>query len=173
MLIMQYKKLRNVYKPKNIRAVFVLESPPKSGKFFYNPEGKVTEPLFKAMMELIGYTPIGKRDGLREFKHRGFIIVDAIYVPVNDIKNENRRNEQIMLKYPFLLKDLNTLISDKRTPLILVKKNICQLLEHSLKKDGFTVANNGIVVYFPFPVQQGKFLEQVALVLEKSGIKVS
>jgi hypothetical protein len=29
----------------------VLESPPKSGKYFYSPEGLVSEPLFSAMMK--------------------------------------------------------------------------------------------------------------------------
>ncbi|MFH0796971.1 MAG: hypothetical protein V2A65_07955 [Candidatus Omnitrophota bacterium] len=171
---MQYKKLRNAYKPDSIRAVFVLESPPKSGKFFYNPEGKTTESLFKAMMELIGYAPKDqqKQDGLKEFKSRGLIIVDAIYMPVNGMKKKERNN-RIIGKYKVLLQDLNALIPGKRTPLILVKANICRLLEKRLKKDGFTVANEGIVVYFPSGRQQGKFRKQIASVLNKSGIKVS
>lgn len=168
---MQYKKLRNAYKPESIRAVFVLESPPKSEKFFYNPEGEATEPLFKVMIELIGHPKTGKQDGLEKFKRCGFIIVDAIYKPVNDIKKKDK-DKLIMRNYPFFLKDLNALIPDKRTPLILVKANIYRLLEPLLKKDGFTVANDGIVVPFPSSGQQGNFRKKIALVLEKSGVSI-
>ena len=55
-----YLEYRNKYKPENILAIFVLESPPKSGKYFYNNEGDISEPLFKAMMKLIGFEPEDK-----------------------------------------------------------------------------------------------------------------
>lgn len=170
---MQYKKFRNAYKPESIRAVFVLESPPKSGKFFYNPKGETTEPLFKAMMDLIDHTPVSKKDGLEEFKQHGFIIIDAIYTPINDMKEGKGRDDRIMGEHKVLLKDLSSLVPDKRPPLILVKKNVCLLLEKPLKENGFIVANDGIVVYFPSHSQQGKFQEQIALVLKNSGIRVS
>ncbi len=41
-----YLKLRNKYLPESLKIIFILESPPASGKYFYNETGKTTEPLF-------------------------------------------------------------------------------------------------------------------------------
>ena len=167
----EYITKRNKYKPENIKAIFILESPPKSGKYFYDLDGEVSEPLFKAMMEVVGYKPTDKATGLAEFAKKGFLIVDASYTPVNHYKEGKDRNERIMIWYSMLVKDLLILIPDKNIPLILVKANICRLMEPRLKKDGFKVANDGLVIPFPSTGQQGKFRKQIALVLEKLGMQ--
>jgi len=166
----EYVAKRNKYKPETIKAIFILESPPKSGKYFYDPEGKTTEPLFKAMMELIGYKPVDKASGLAEFAKKGFIIADATYTPVNHHKEGKYRDGAIMVWYRSLLKDLDILTPDKKVPIILVKANICRLLAVPLKSAGFNVANNGITVPFPATGQQGKFRKQIALVFENTGL---
>ena len=167
----EYIAKRNKYKPENIKTIFILESPPKSGKYFYDPDGEVSEPLFKAMMEIIGYKPADKATGLAEFVKKGFLIVDASYTPLNHHKEGKDRDERIMIWHSSLLKDLLTLTPDKNTPLILVKANICRLLEAPLKKEGFKVANEGVVIPFPSTGQQGKFRKQIAVVLERAGVQ--
>ena len=62
-----YIKLRAKYQSPKIKLTFVLESPPASGNYFYDPTGKTTEPLFSAMMKLIGHQPASKKDGLIAF----------------------------------------------------------------------------------------------------------
>lgn len=164
-----YLEYRNKYQPEDIRTIFVLESPPKSGKYFYNNEGDISEPLFKAMMKLIGFEPRDKESGLREFKKRGLIIVDAVYSPINYPENKQKwRDEKILEWYSMLVKDLKYLVGEKNTPLILVKANVCRLLEDKLKKDGFSVLNNGVVIPFPSTGQQNKFTEKIAGVLAKA-----
>ena len=167
----EYIAKRNKYKPENIRAIFILESPPKSGKYFYDPEGEVSDPLFKSMMEIIGCKPSDKSSGLAEFAKKGFFIVDASYTPVNHYKEGKDRDERIMIWRASFLKDLLSLSPDKNTPLILVKANICRLLETPLKKEGFKVANEGVVIPFPGTGQQGKFRKQIALMFERFGIQ--
>jgi hypothetical protein len=167
---MAYKRLRAVYEPNRIRAIFILESPPQSGKFFYNPDGTTKEPLFAAMMELIGFSPSDKAHGLSEFCDRGLIIVDASYKPVNAFREGAARNAQILLEYPSLVEDLNKLNPNKAIPLILIKANICRLLESPLRDQGFVIANAGIVIPFPSHGQQPRFRQQIALVLAKAGI---
>lgn len=164
MLKNEYIALRNKYTPERIKAIFVLESPPATGRYFYNPNGKITEPLFKAMMELVGCKMSDKATGLAEFVKRGFVIVDASYKPVNH-KNKKERNRIIMDSYPTLLNDLATLTPDKKMPIILVKSNVCKLLADPLELSGFKVINNGVDVYFPSSGQQRKFREQIARVL--------
>jgi hypothetical protein len=47
----EYLRFRAPYLPEDRKIIFVLESPPKSGLYFYNPEGRASEPLFGAMMK--------------------------------------------------------------------------------------------------------------------------
>jgi hypothetical protein len=53
---------------------------PKSGLYFYKPEGLLSEPLFSAMMkDVLEIKPRTKDEGLREFAARGFLLIDATY----------------------------------------------------------------------------------------------
>ncbi len=166
-----YLFFRNKYIPENIRVIFVLESPPKSGKYFYNNDGRVSEPLFAAMMKAINCDARDKETGLQSFKKKGFIIVDATYVPVNNL-NGKPRDEKILQNYQNLVEDLKNLLSGNNIPLIFVKANICRLLEPKLKKDGFNVLNNGVLIPFPSCGQQGNFKEKLAFVLKKANFAV-
>ncbi len=60
-----YLAFRRQYQPASPRLIMVAESPPFSGKYFYNSEGEVTEPLFSAVMQQIGMKPLSKEQGLR------------------------------------------------------------------------------------------------------------
>jgi hypothetical protein len=45
-----YFSFRRKYEPEQLNLVIVAESPPVSGLYFYNPLGKISEPLFAAFM---------------------------------------------------------------------------------------------------------------------------
>ncbi len=87
-----YLSLRNKYVPKNLKIVFVLESPPASGKYFYDKNGSVSEPLFSAMMKLLNFNPQDKRGGLKYFAESGYFLVDATYESVNQLRGQIREN---------------------------------------------------------------------------------
>jgi hypothetical protein len=53
----EYLELRRRFKPERISLVIVAESTPVSGRYFYNPTGKLSEPLFMAMMTRLRFTP--------------------------------------------------------------------------------------------------------------------
>jgi hypothetical protein len=168
----KYKELREAYRPERIKAIFVLESPPKSGKYFYNPDGTVHEQLFRAMMEFIDVNPPSKQDGLHAFRDQGFIVVDASYAPVNDFKGK-ARDAAILREYDSLLRDLSLLNPRKDVPLILVKANVCKLLAKRLKEAGFLVANNDIEIPFPGSGRQKGFRDKLAAVVETAGLKLT
>jgi len=129
----EYLRFRERYLPEHPKIIFVLESPPKSGKFFYNPEGLVSEPLFSAMMkDILEIKPSTKDEGLREFA----LLVDEL-----------RK------------------CSAPDTKLILVKANVCRLLDSKLTGAGFTVLNHGKSIPFPSTGPQRKFRDAVRLVL--------
>src|SRR5262249_1888247 len=145
-----YLSLRRRYEPEpeKVKLVLVAESPPASGRYFYNPSGAITEPLFAALMRQLDISPVSKHAGLREFQQRGWVLIDATYEPVNTL-NSSKRDSMIVRDYPLLRDDLTSLIPDRATPLILIKTNVCRILEPKLTDDGFNVLNRGRVIYFP------------------------
>lgn len=167
-----YIKLRNKYPPKKLRVIFVLESPPASGKFFYDPKGKITEPLFSAMMRcVLEFKSKNKEEGLKKFADESYFLVDAIYKPINNIKGAKERNDKILKNYPNLVRDLKEIIRSRKVKIILVKANVCRLLENRLKKNGFKVINDGLIIPFPACSWQHEFCRKIKKVLAKIRFK--
>jgi hypothetical protein len=162
----EYLRFRAPYSPDRRKIVFVLESPPKSGLYFYNPGGRVSEPLFSAMMkDVIGTKPESKDQGLREFASRGFLLIDATYSPVNhDHLSLKERNKRILDDLPVLLEELREYVGPE-TGVVLVKANVCRLLEPILAAHGFPILNHGRTIPFPSNGQQNKFQAAVREVL--------
>jgi hypothetical protein len=154
-----------VYEPETVALVIVAESPPESGKYFYNPEGRPTEPLFAAMMGHVGLPYSTKHEGLLNFQRRGWVLVDATYEPVN------RRDQIIERDYPLLRDDLAALTPDRSAPVVLIKANVCRLLQDRLAREGFNVLNRGVAVFFPAIGRQAQFRRQFGAVLEAAGIR--
>jgi hypothetical protein len=163
-----YLAVRCRFEPDDVRLVVVAESPPASGLYFYNPQGKVSEPLFAALMAQLGFAAATKEDGLREFQRRGWLLIDATYEPVNRLTRAGR-NKVIERDYPLLCKDLAKLIPDRSTPLILIKANVCRLLEPKLVRDEFNVLNRGCVVPFPSSGWQAEFRKKFVAILRSAG----
>jgi hypothetical protein len=162
-----YLTYRRAFVPERTKLVIVAESPSVSGLYFYNPGGKVTEPLFAAMMRQLAYSPRTKADGLREFQARGWLLVDATYQPVNALGPEER-DAVIVRDYPLLRDDLAATLPDRSVPVVLIKANVCRL-EPWLREDGFNVLNRGSVVYFPSNGRQKEFHEQFGMILKSLG----
>jgi len=90
--------------------------------------------------------------------------VDATYEPVNvDGKDRDR---VIARDYHLLRDDLAALLPDRSVPIVLVKENVCRLLERRLTEDGFSVLNHGQVIYFPSTGRQKDFHRQFSRVLK-------
>ena len=153
-----YKELRAKYTPDNIRVIFLLESPPASGNYFYNPNGKTSELLFSAMMDYIKFKPNDKESGLIKFKELGYMVVDSIYKPVNKIKDKKLRNKQIVMNIPNLIDDLDKLKSP-RTKIVLIKRNINQIFTNIFNSIGYRVINLNIP--FPDVFHRKEFLSKI------------
>ena len=164
----EYKMLRNKYLPSKIKIVFVLESPPAGGGYFYNPNGKTSEILFRSLMNcLFGdkYIAKTKAEGLQKFKESGYLLVDPIYQPINKLSDKQKK-DLILKNYNNFLQDLHSLKINKNTKIILIKKNICLLLEEKLKRDGFNVLNKGLIIPFPMHYYIKKFNNQLRELLQ-------
>lgn len=159
-----YLSLRDKYLPPALKTVFVLESPPASGKYFYNEEGGVSEPLFSAMMRLLNIKVSNKQEGLDLFAKTGNFLVDATYTPVNHL-TAKKRNSVILQDFEKLATELKNLNEKSTIELILVKANICRLLEPKLTELGFNVRNNGTIIPFPSTGQQTRFFTEARKVI--------
>jgi len=159
-----YLRLRKKYLPSKLNLLFILESPPVSGKYFYDETGKTTEPLFRAMMKFLSYRPTDKKDGLEHFKSNGYFLVVATYKQVNKLKGKIR-DYTILSDYSSLIEDLETLSPKKNVPIILVKANICRMFDERLTERGFNILNKGVVIPFPTYGQQKRFHLEISKVL--------
>jgi len=111
-----------------------------------------------------------KEVGLREFQRTGWLLVDATYEPVN--KLDKRSAARVIERdYPLLRDDLATMTPDRSVPLVLIKKNICKVLEPKLTGDGFKVLNRGCLIPFPASGQQKKFHEQFGAIIARTRLK--
>jgi hypothetical protein len=167
----EYLFFRRKFEPPCVKLVIVAESPPVSGKYFYNPEGTVSESLFAALMLQLRFAPTTKENGLREFQKRGWVLVDATYEPVN-IPGKDR-DRVISRDFHLLRDDLAAMLPDRSTPIVLVKANVCRLLERRLTDDGFNVLNRGLVVYFPSTGRQKDFQRQFSAITNMDGTHIS
>jgi len=71
----------------------------------------------------------------------------------------------LAIDYDLLRDDLEKMLPDKSTPIVLIKANVCRLLEPMLKQDGFNVLNKGSAVYFPSNGRQPEFHTQFGAIL--------
>ena len=152
---------RDKYTPTDIKVIFILESPPEGHGFVYDPNGHTGEVLFRTFMKLIGLAPKTKEEGLEALKQKGILLINPTYVPVNKLK-DTEADKIIMGNYDNFVDDLLVHNPKKQIPLILVKANICRLLNDPLKKDGFAVLNDGVMIPFPVHYHQERFHKLVS-----------
>jgi hypothetical protein len=160
-----YYKLKRIFIPINLNLIFLLESPPSSGKYFYDTTGEITEPLFSAFMQVFNINASNKEEGLKEFCKRGYLLVDATYTPVDKMKSRERK-QTILNDYINLVMDLRNLIKNKDVKIILIKTNIYRLLKDKLLKDGFSIFNGDTMIPFPSNGWQKMFQERLRIVLK-------
>jgi hypothetical protein len=158
----RYANMRRPFVPSPVRLTIVAESPPKSGKYFYDLTGSTGETLYRELMRAFKIPPgPTKRDGLTEFQAKGLVLFDATYTPVNDDDLTERERDAIVLDgYQQLVAKL-----DRKVPVVLIKHNVCKLLEPLLVADEFAVLNRGVLIPFPGSGQQGKFQRLFAAVV--------
>jgi hypothetical protein len=154
----KYAAWRAPYTPQHATTIFVLESPPTTGNYFYRPDGSTKETLFSAIMEVLGETPATKHEGLTAFQQRKMLLLDVTYTPVDDVDEGPMRDAAMMRDYDDLVVELRRRHTGAR--LVLVKKNVCKL-NGRLTMDGFNVLNRGLMVPFPFRKWYPVFVSKV------------
>ena len=148
-----YKEAAEKFLPEKIKVLFIAESPPANGSFFYFKFSKKEILLSTITTALLGdgkgYT---KNDSKIEFlkilKDKGYFLIDAVDYPINTTGDRSR--ELIIQKEIESLTDkLKELESrnkiDNHTKIILIKKSVFNVLNNTLKQKGYNVLNNAKV----------------------------
>ena len=168
-----YHRLRSKYAPSLPRLILIVESPPISGKYFYDLTGKPDEPLFKAvMLNILNVTPETKEAGLVALREAGVVLLDATYVPVNDGRADRARDEIISRVRPKLIELLRTTTKQKRIPILIIKPNVYRVVGEFLIEQKYNVINRGFAVPFPSNGHQGCFRAIVHFLLRDAGWNV-
>jgi len=163
-------KLRQKYTPSHIKIIFVLESPPEGHGYVYDSKGHTGEVLFRALMKLINLVPGSKEEGLQNLKNSGILLLNPTYKAVNKLP-EKQADQIIMSNYQNFVDDLLSFDLKKNIPIILIKSNICRLLEEPLVRDGFNVLNDGLMIPFPVHYHQKRFNEGISKLMKDLNIK--
>jgi hypothetical protein len=100
-IINRFEKIRASYRPKRITTLFVGESAPYGGTFFYNQDSG----LFREIRRVFQ----GKERFLEDFKRDGFYLDDLVLTPVNHLVTKNRRTlcRQAVTSFAERLKEYN------------------------------------------------------------------
>ncbi|HYY90546.1 MAG TPA: hypothetical protein VE955_00995, partial [Candidatus Dormibacteraeota bacterium] len=93
-----YARARRKYRPVRIRILFVAESPPSSGGYFYFSKTVGKDHLFRETMKALGFWPlsqpmghgIDKRPLLEKFCSSGFFLIDTCGLPVDKLPTKTR-----------------------------------------------------------------------------------
>jgi hypothetical protein len=83
------ERLRRKYRPADIRLLFIGESPPASGRFFYRQDSGLYRAIRDAFRTVD--SSISDHGFLETFKDTGCYLIDACGVPVDHLDNRSRR----------------------------------------------------------------------------------
>jgi hypothetical protein len=131
------EKLRKSFGPSPITTLFVGESAPDSGRFFYSSDSS----LFHAMKRAFG----NRETFLEDFKKKGFYLDDLVLTPINklDRRERSRRREEAV---PELAKRL---VATKPKAVVVVMRAILPKVQQAMRMAG--------ILYEPFCVPHPAF----------------
>lgn len=161
----RYEALRSSYKPEMIKVLFVGESRPAGGAFFYSGNStlsRYTQKAFELVLDKKFSTPVAF---LKEFRALGCYLDDLALEPVNNLKNARERTTKLRLYIPNFAQRLQAY---GPTAIIVVKRSIVRLVEQGVKQSGISVEHN---MFFPLihPARghHNRYVEELSSVLRE------
>lgn len=152
--VADFNRSRRKYRPRKVRFLFIAESPPSSGGFFYFAKTIGKDHLFRETMKALEVWPrnepmrkgIDKRAMLRRFQSMGFYLLDTCVFPVDKLRPIERR-KAVLSQTPRLVNDV---IQADPTHVLIVKSSIFTPVSNALRSARLSarVLNTGPV---PFP----------------------
>jgi hypothetical protein len=150
------EKVRRSFRPQRITTLFVGESPPHSGVFFY----KCDSQLYFRVKEAFG----NGENFLSEFRARGFFLDDLVLHSINQIKEKNERNEHRWKGVPLLARRMK----DYRPgAVVALMRAIEPMVVDAMAQAGLPSIPH-YVTHFPiFPKNVKAFKQELAEIIPK------
>lgn len=149
--------LRASYRPAKIKVLFVGESAPAGGAFFYKQTGQVHGQFRQALAPHIGDTPTF----VEAFKQAGFYLDDLVLEPVNWLSRSERKTT-----HAASIASLEKRMRDYEAPLIVAfMKGIAAPVKAALAASGTPCQFE--VVPFPGNGRQAKFRSAMKAIMPK------
>lgn len=120
------EKIRKDFKPDRIMTLFVGESGPASGRFFYY--GNST--LYRAMERVLG----NRETFFDDFKRKGFYLDDLVLTPINKLE----RRERSRLRQQAIPKLAKRLIEYKPKAVVVVMRAIQPMVREAMNVAGIS-----------------------------------
>jgi hypothetical protein len=165
-------KLRERFKPRVIKLLFIAESPPTSGsQYFYDPDcarGNFHNTLMRATFPDCNPREGTKLQWLTRFMDRGCYLIDATETPVDGGRySTTERNAMVAAGFQVSLSAIDSLI-ERGTPIVLLQKNVFDICALPLLEAGHNVIHQ---TYIPMPAngQQGRALAALRECLDRIG----
>ena len=130
-----WENLRANYRPDNIRVLFVGESPPTSGKFFYRENST----LYYATKEAFN----NPYNFLIKFQNWGFFLDDLVLFPINRFDEMKRKAERLDHQDELAAR----LMEYQPLAVVTVMKGIKSHVDTAMELAGLSVINYAL----PFP----------------------
>ena len=149
------EELRLSFQPQRVTTMFVGESVPHGGTFFYQRDSV----LYRATQEAFG----GPDDFLIWFRDEGFYLVDLVPYPINHIRERSLRNHHRSEAVPSLA---SLLALHKPEAVVILMKAIKKMVVQAMVQ-----ADMSNVPYFsvPFPgrFHRQRFLDEIQAIIPK------
>ena len=162
-MIMQ--NLRELYKPGRLNLLFVGESAPAGGTFFYYGNSKLFHYTQTAFTNVLGCRWTSPEAFLEYFQSVGCYLDDLCSAPVNDLNPSARRIQHNQGIVP-LGKRL-TMWDDRPHAVIIVGRSITKPVSKALTRAGWGDLPTSIVA-FPANSHHLRYMREVAAILESA-----
>jgi hypothetical protein len=156
------ERLRQSFRPKKVRILFVGESPPASGRFFY----RANSGLYRAIREAFvkAFPNLREADFLKSFRNLGCYLVDLCARPVDDLPPDMRR-KLCRAGEPHLTKSIRT----SRPAIIIV---VIRSIARNVQRCELQANWSGRHVALPYPGRwvrhRAAFIRQLIPLLRQS-----
>jgi hypothetical protein len=176
---MDYESLRIHYKPKQITALFIAESPPasRSNRFFYLEGVTKADALYLETMRVIFPEMTSKQTAkqirankafyLTAFKDKGFYLIDATDTPIAGMP-KSRKLFTLAHDRERLQEKVRGLIA-MGVPIVLITTTVWETHHAALRQLGYRVANT-IAIPHPAYGNNRTFSERLAKTLRLQGL---
>jgi hypothetical protein len=167
-----FRAARDTYRPNKVELLWIAESPPTSGSYFYFPKTTGKDHLFRETMRAVGIWPLkevmkkglDKRPLLQSFRSKGFFLIDTCAHPVDKLKDKERKHAILegTSGVVELVSELNP------NGIIIVKSNIYDPVKHALESSGFAgKILNQKPLPFPSHGRQQSYRQKINDILRK------